>query len=374
MPFAQSAINLTESTPQVCPLRTTRKKIWIDLDNSPHVPFFAPIIQELEKLGHSVLLTARDRYQVRDLAALFNLKCRFIGRVQMANKLAKAGGLGLRSSRLAWIGLREKPDLAVSHGSRSQIVAASILGIPCISIGDYEHTARLKIIKATWVMVPEVIPDEALRYKKPWILKYPGIKEDVYAPTFVPDAGIVSLLGISDRDIVITARPPASEANYHSEESEKLFRASMELLAKHKQTKILLIPRNERQAETLRKLWPNLFASGKLIMLEHAVNGLNLIWHSDLVVSGGGTMNREAAALGVPVYSVFRGKTGAVDQYLAKSGRLILLESVNEVRTKLLVVKRKRQPYCANEGSRALPVIVNHLQSVLTSDLVMRQT
>jgi len=43
-------------------------KIWIDLDNTPHVPFFKPIIRELEKRGHEVVLTARDAFQVCELA------------------------------------------------------------------------------------------------------------------------------------------------------------------------------------------------------------------------------------------------------------------------------------------------------------------
>ena len=100
---------------------------------------------------------------------------------------------------------------------------------------------------------------------------------------------------------------------------------------------------------------------------EQVVDGLNLIWHSDFVISGGGTMNREAAALGVPVYSIFRSKIGAVDQYLSSMGRLVLLESAEDLRTKILLVRRNRPAKPQNGHAAALSSIVEHIIAIMNS-------
>ena len=114
--------------------------------------------------------------------------------------------------------------------------------------------------------------------------------------------------------MVVTVRPPATEAHYHNPESEELFAESLRLLAQTRSARAITLPRNARQGEQLRREWADLIANGTMIIPDTPVDGLNLIWFSDLVISGGGTMNREAAALGVPVYSIFRGKIGAVDK------------------------------------------------------------
>jgi hypothetical protein len=174
------------------------------------------------------------------------------------------------------------------------------------------------------------------------LLSYPGIKEDVYVPRFTPDPSVLKKLGLDPGDIIVTIRPPATEAHYHNPEAEVLLESVFEMLAGIPESRIVLLPRNDKQEEAIRRMRPDLFARGKVRVPSEVVDGLNLIWHSDLVISGGGTMNREAAALGVPVYSVFRGHIGAVDRYLASVGRLVLLESVEDVWHKILVQRRER--------------------------------
>jgi predicted glycosyltransferase len=215
-------------------------------------------------------------------------------------------------------------------------------------------------------MVPDAIPEDAFEFDKDQILKYPGIKEDVYVPRFKPDPGIQNELGISQHHLVVTLRPPASEAHYHRPESDSLFEAVIQWLAQTPNAKVILLPRNQKQEVSIRKTWPELFSSGKLVLPARALDGLNLIWYSDLVISGGGTMNREAAALGVPVYSIFRGKIGAIDRYLADSGRLVLVESIEEVRTKILPQHRRRPAAPASRNNGALSKIVDNITSVLS--------
>jgi len=340
------------------------KKIWIDLENSPHVPFFKPIMEELENRGHTVVVTARDCFQVCELADLFGLQYKLVGRHYGKHTLAKLAGLGIRVLQLSPLVLREKPDLALSHGSRSLFLLSSLLRIPTLTIFDYEYSKWVNFFKPTWIMVPEVMPDaavEAVGIGKDRLLRYPGIKEDVYAPAFRPDPTLRQRLGLKESDLVVTIRPPANEAHYHNPESEILLDAVFEFLGQRPETRAVLVPRTTKQGNELRRRWPQLFESRQMFIPEHVVDGLDLIWASDLVISGGGTMNREAAALGVPVYSIFRGRIGAVDHYLEQAGRLTLLASVQDVRQKLNLTRRTRAAGPQVEAHNTLHVVVDNI-------------
>ncbi len=341
------------------------KKIWIDLDNSPHVPFFIPIIEELKRRGYTIFLTARDVFQVKELIELHHLDCKCIGRHYGKHKFLKLLGILIRTLQLLPVAARSGSHLAVAHGSRAQLTLATTLGIPTLHIGDYEHATVSAVIHPTWVLVPEVIPVEGIREPRDRILRYPGIKEDVYVPTFKPDPAIRQLLNLSDGDIVVTVRPPASEAHYHNPLSDELFNATIEFLGRNPRVKMVLLPRNQRQSDAIERTWPQLFSTGRMIIPPQVVDGLNLIWFSDVVISGGGTMNREAAALGVPVYSIFRGKTGAVDRYLSTSGRLVMIESAEDLPTKVRLVQRSH-PLALDGAQRpALQAIVDHIVAIV---------
>jgi predicted glycosyltransferase len=278
-----------------------------------------------------------------------------------------------RALQLARAVLREKPKLAISHGSRAQFIAAKIIRIPSLAIFDYEHAEGIPFINPTWAITPEIISDvgikngimNRIKNKKIRILKYPGIKEDVYVPYFKPDPNIISEIGLDGKDLVITIRPPATEAHYYNPRSEELFEAAINFLGPIPNTRLVLLPRNNKQKAFIQKAWSEWSANGKIIIPNHVVDGLNLIWHSDLVISGGGTMNREAASLGVPVYSIFRGRIGAVDRYLSEKGRLVLLESVDDIKTKVFLTKRALKENFEKRSNVTLNFIVNHIIAIL---------
>jgi len=342
------------------------KKIWIDFDNSPHVPFFNPIIKELKQRGCFVTLTARDCFQVCGLADLYGLKYRRVGRHYGKNKILKVLGTIIRSIQLLPTIFGERPVLAVSHGSRSQLIAAKMLGIQTVIIFDYEFTQGVGPIFPDWVIGPELIPNRLHNHTHIRFLRYPGIKEDIYVPSFKPDSSILNELGLNGEDFIITMRPPATEAHYHNPESEKLFVAVVEFLVQNPVVKIVILPRNEKkQTAWIKDMWSESYQTGKIIIPDHAVNGLNLIWHSDFVISGGGTMNREAAALGVPVYSIFRGKIGAVDRYLSNNGRLTLLENVEDIKTKVKIIPRNKSVKFEGGNRDSLKAIIGHLEEIL---------
>lgn len=340
-------------------------KVWIDLDNTPHVPFFIPIIDELKKHGIEIVLTARNMYQTREMLEFFHLPCKVIGSHYGKNKALKVLSNCVRTALLAPTAAKSRPDLAVSHGARAQLLISKVFGIPTMMLHDYEHSTKTGFIESDWIVVPDMIPQEAMTKATNRVLRYPGLKEDVYVPRFQPDPSIRKQLGLSDDDIVAVVRPPATEAHYHNPESDVLFAETMRFLGSIPNVRAVTLPRNTKQGKQLHAEWNHLISDGRMVIPSSPVNGLNLIWYSDLVVSGGGTMNREAAALGVPVYSIFRGKIGAVDRYLAERGRLILIEHPQEVRSKIKVCRWARPSHPDTGARPALAFIVNSILQAL---------
>ena len=353
------------NAPSCRAIAASRPKIWIDLENTPHIPFFKPIIRELEARGYSVVLTARDAFQTCAMATQYGLPYTRIGRHYGQNPLLKLCGLVLRSMQLLPFALRERPMLGLNHGARAQILVCNLLRIPNVLIMDYEHTKTLPMVRPSWEIVPEVVSAERLHCRrKERIRKFAGIKEDVYVPEFRPDSSIVELLHLNG-DVIVTVRPPATEAHYHNPEAEVFFQQFMERVCQTPGVKAVLLPRNNTQEAGLRTEYPHWFRDSKVVIPGRVVDGLNLLWHSDLAVSGGGTMNREAAALGLPVYSIFRGRIGAVDRSLQGQGRLVLIESVEDVYAKILLQRRVREASPDSKPRRALHEIVNHVESIL---------
>jgi predicted glycosyltransferase len=353
------------TSPGVGKTSASKKTVWIDIDNSPHVPFFLPIVEELRRRGIDLVLTARAAYQVCDLIELFSMPCEVIGRHYGKNKVLKVLGNCLRAAELLPLAIARRPDLAISHWSRAQVLVSKALGIPTLVMHDYEHSTKTGFIEPSWILMPDVIPNNVMSKKTERVLRYQGLKEDVYVPQFRPDASILDRLGLDTRDLIVTLRPPATEAHYHNPESEVLFNETLRFLAKQPHVRIVVLPRSARQNEQIRKDWAGLISLGQVVIPKEAVNGLDLIWFSDLVISGGGTMNREAAALGVPVYSIFRGKVGAVDKYLSENGRLVLIESIQEVRSKIRLTHWERPARPSNGGGTVLQSIVNNVISIL---------
>ncbi|MBV9644678.1 MAG: DUF354 domain-containing protein [Verrucomicrobia bacterium] len=340
------------------------RKIWIDLENTPHVPFFKPIIRELERRNYKVLLTARDAFQTCEMATRYGFIYTKIGRHYGQNRFLKLWGLMVRSLQLIPFIVRERPCLGLNHGARAQILICNLLGIPNVMIMDYEHAKTLPLVRPWWEIVPDVISDEGLHCRrKERIRKFSGIKEDVYVPEFSPDPSIIEKLRL--KGIVVTVRPPASEAHYHNAEADVLFESLLERICSTQDVKAVLLPRNSAQKEKIVADHPHWFKESKVIIPEGVVDGLNLLWHSDLAVSGGGTMNREAAALGVPVYSIFRGQIGAVDRCLQAQGRLVLIERTEDVQSKILLRPRARDSVLYPKSSRALQEVVDHIDGIV---------
>jgi len=342
--------------------------VWIDLDNSPHVFFFDPIIKELKERGYHVPVSVRDFGQVVGLADMFGIEYQKIGRHYGKYKLIKGLGLLWRAFRMIPFVLRQKPDLAVSHGSRSQFIIGKIFGIPVVHIDDYEFSQTLPFFQPNLEIVPEILPDEVLKQRKAdRTIKYPGIKEDVYINNIKTDPGILDTLSVDADDILITLRPPATFAHYHSAKSDELFELAIKYVCDQPNSVVVVLPRTKNQGEDIKKEWKEYFKNRKMIIPDQVVDGLNLVWHSDLVISGGGTMIREAAALHVPAYSIFGGQVGAVDEYLQKDGRLTLIRDENDIYSKMTLTRRDRLDQPEMRDSPAMNFIVDEMLKLIDS-------
>lgn len=344
-------------------------RIWIDLDNSPHVPFFRPIIEELRDCGFDLMITARDMYQTRELVRFFDIKnCKVIGSHYGKHTLAKVFCNCSRALQLLPICLRQRPQLAISHGSRAQVLVSKLLRIPTLMIHDYEFSTKTGWIQPDWTLMPDVIPSDRMSKDSRRVLKYPGLKEDVYVPRFAPDPSIQMQLGLNPEKIIVTVRPPACDSHYHTVETENLFIATVGYLSTIDKVQFVVLPRNAKQKVALQERWSSLINSGQMVIPGGAVDGLNVMWFSDLVISSGGTMNREAAALGIPVYSIFRGKIGAVDEFLAKEGRLQLVNNSDDLRSQVKLVKWPRPATPDVVNRPALSAIVRRIVNIANGD------
>jgi predicted glycosyltransferase len=340
-------------------------RIWIDIDNTPHIPFFMPIISVLEQHGHQVLITARDAFQVCELADKMGLRYAQIGHHYGKNSFMKIFGLFRRSGQLIPFLVRQRPALALSHGARSQMFLSNLFRIPTIEIADYEHARNIPLGGPKWLIVPESIFGYDFSLKPNRLRFYRGIKEDVYVPGFRPDPFLLDELGLSRDEKIVTVRPPANEAHYYNPESDRLLEEFMARICQTPGVRAVMLPRNRQQEEAIRRAHPNWFINAKTVIPPRVLDGLNLLWFSDLVVSGGGTMNREAAALGIPVYSIFRGKTGAVDSTLEREGRLVLIRSADEVWKKIKIVQRRKNLGMNSQPRPALKDIVDNIEDII---------
>jgi predicted glycosyltransferase len=308
-------------------------RVWIDLTNSPHVLVMRPVIDVLRADGHEVEVTARDFAQTLGLLERFEIPHTAIGRHRGERLPAKAAGLASRSLALVrWA--RRTPrrfDIALGHGSNDVSVAARMLGIPCSTTFDYEwaavqHHVNCRLAQA--VVVPDAIPPQRLeRYgAKGKVRAYEGLKEEYYLADFEPDPAVLVELGLDRARPLVVVRTPPEVSLYHRFEND-LFAALLERLrvaADSDGVQSVVLPRTDAQRAQLR-------AVPGFTVPQRAIDAQSLIAFADLVISAGGTMNREAVALGTPVYTTFEGRLGAVDERLIAEGRLRKLEHVEEL-------------------------------------------
>lgn len=297
-------------------------RIWIDMTAPAHVLVFRPLIPRFEAAGHEVEVTARDYAQTLDLLELHGIEHTSFGRHGGASRLRKLGSLLSRTRAMKRFGRDRNFDLAVAHGSNDLALAAKRLRIPAVNMFDYEFATLQHNVgcrPARRVIVPDAIPPERLRrygVGPGKLVQYPGLKEDYYLADFEPDRSVPAALGVEDERIVVVLRPPPDVSLYHRK-SNPLFPQVLEHLGRDPEVHAVVLPRTTEQRDYVRSL-----ALPSVIVPERAVDAQSLVALADLVVSAGGTMNREAVALGTPVYTTYGGRLGGVDEALIREHRL----------------------------------------------------
>jgi predicted glycosyltransferase len=289
---------------------------------SAHVLVFRPLLEILRERGDEVEITARDYAQTLQLLELHGLRAEVIGRHGGRSRVAKFRQLRSRLRALRrWARAREF-DVALAHGSHELTMTARRLGIPSSTTFDYEFAwlqHQLGCRAATRVVVPEAIPPERLeRYgvRPPKLVRYPGLKEEYYLADFEPDPRVLEPWPIEAGRVLVVLRPPP-DVSLYPRQSNPLFPQTLDHLGRRNDVHAVVLPRTQEQREFVRGL-----ELPSVLVPERAVDAQSLIALADLVVSAGGTMNREAAALGVPVYTTYGGRLGGVDEELIRQGRL----------------------------------------------------
>jgi predicted glycosyltransferase len=307
-------------------------RIWVDISNSPQVPLFRPLVALLLKRGHDVQVTTREYAQTIELLGLHRIDHDVVG---PRHGGARAGGKALamagRLRALRRYARARDFDLAVSHASHELPLVARSLGVPATYAFDYEYATvqhGLGCRAANRVVVPDAIPQERLdrlgaRVAK--VRRYPGLKEEYYLHDFAPDASVLDGLDLDHNHILVVVRTPPEVSLYHRHGSP-LFDDVLARLGREPSVQVVALPRTAEQRDAIRRQ-----SAASVVVPEHAIDAQSLVALSDLVVSAGGTMNREAVALGVPVYTTFAGRLGAVDESLVRDGRLRVLRSADDL-------------------------------------------
>ena len=307
-------------------------RIWLDLHNSPHPLLFAPVVRRLEEQGHRVLVTARDNAQTVELAYERWPHTEVIGGSSPRGRRAKAQTLGRRIADLRHWAARERPDVALSHNSYAQIVAARARRLPVVTAMDFEHQPanHLAFRLAHRVLLPEALRSEPIRRQGATPAKtvfYPGLKEELYLGDFEPDHAVLEHAGVraGGDDRLVVARTPPDRALYHRVENS-LFVEALRTVGRRDRVVCVVLTRNAAQRSTLQGL-----ALEGCVLPSASLDSRSLMYRSDLVLGAGGTMTREAALLGVPTFSLFAGQEPAVDRWLAQQGMLSRLVSVAQL-------------------------------------------
>lgn len=333
-------------------------KVWFDCTAAAHPLVLRPVIEAFRDRGDEVLVTAREYGQTVGLLDLLGIPHLVVGAHGGASRVKKVLSLGSRSLSLIRPVRAFGPDLAVGHGSVDLAIVSKLLGVPSVQLQDYEFAGlqrQLAFRAASRVLVPDSIPVERMvrvGAGPDKLVRYPGLKEDYYLADFEPDPSVLDRLGIDPDRVLAIVRPPPETSEYHEE--NPVHDAVMERLARADDVTCVFIPRTERQAAEARAM-----GSRNLIVPREAVDAQSLIAFADLVVSAGGTMNREAVALGTPVYSTFAGRLGGVDEALIAAGRLNVLDDP----TAIALVKK--EPAAGPTEARDPSVLVEGILGAL---------
>ncbi len=288
--------------------------IWFDITNSPHVFFLEPFMKHFEKKGFEIYVTARDFYRLDQLLDAKKIKYQMVGGHFGKNIAAKAFGMAHRVAALTLKIKKLKPRACIAAGSPYAMVTSKLLGIPSAWITDNDistHMTRYGAAYASKVFLPEESHVDFYTkhgVKKEKIVLFKGLKEDFYLNNFKADPEYLKKIGVNGRVAVMRSEP--SHAVYFKGEKGPEGQIIQTLLDKG--YNLVYLPRTKEEEANIRKEFPSVFVP------EKAVDGQNLLANSEILIGAGGSMNREAVALGTKVLSTYSGESLGVDEWLIR--------------------------------------------------------
>ena len=307
-------------------------RVWVDLTNTAHVLVLRPLVELLERDGHEVEITARPLSHTLELLDDWGHRYEALGRYGGVARAGKARAAAGRVAELLRFARGRGFDCALAHGSTDLPVVCRALRIPNSTMFDYEWAALQHHVNcrlASRVLVPDAIPAERLaRYgaRPPKLVRYPGLKEEYYLADFEPDAGVLDALGLDREPPLCVVRTAPSYALYLGGSENPLLPRLLRHLSDGEGAQTVVLARTPEQRADVRAL-----GLERVVVPERTVDGRSLVALADVLVSAGGTMNREAAVLGTPVWSMFEGPLGGVDEQLVREGRLGILSDAAQI-------------------------------------------
>ena len=318
-------------------------RIWFDADNGPHVLVMKPLAEELTRRGHTVIFTARDRANTCELSDMYGFDYTKVGGPYGKSTIKKVLGTLKRAAQLRKVMKNWKADVSFGHGSRSLPIASKLLKVPSITMYDYEWVSPSIFNKfCKKILIPDAITknraiEAGIDLNK--VEFYPGFKENLYLNNIQPDPKIAEELSLKADKIKVLLRPPATTAHYHNPEAEEILNELLKKLLNNPEVQLIWIPRTEDQNELVKGNY-----KAHIIIPTKVYPGPQLILAMDMIIGGGGTMTREAAILGIPSVSFFRGRRGAVDDKLESLKRLKLIEKPEQVEELAIQINKSVQP------------------------------
>lgn len=342
-------------------------RVWIDIDNPPQVQYLLPLHRALRTAGMDTVVTARNYGTTVEMLQAAGVTPQVFGARVGQGRLRKGVAVLRRAQALArFFPPHRRPDVVVA-ASRAAAVAAWRMRVPAFLIGDYEHVhVRIYRLTRSKILYPDVIdPAVFMRQglREQDLVPFHGLKEDLtFAGCDLDAIEPYDLGDVPAGAVRVLFRPPSETSHYYNAGSSTMARAALRWLAAAGAV-VVFAPREPEQAALLEdQAWAH-----PPIILRRAVPFAALLTSVDAVVCGGGTMLREAAYLGIPAYSIFRSRAGAVDSWLEDVGRVRLVQTPADLAE---IELRKRGPLRRLDSN---PHLVDELVAMIATAVAERK-
>lgn len=314
------------------------KKIWFDITNTPHVHFLLGVKDILDDIDqYSYTYTSREFSETNKLLhQKIGDNFTSIGKHYGKKNINKVRGLISRFLDVSKsVG---EYDISISNGSENAIWLSFLKRKKSIAFGDNDTARQWTYGRfVSFAFFPNAIPKSVLTKQgipDRKLYLYDGYKEDIYLSGFKPDQNFLSKLPFQEYVIV---RPENLMANYIRNNEVRSIVPDLLKMLSGSGVNILYLPRYKVDFE---------YAKGikGIYIPDEPINGLDACFYANAVLTGAGTLAREAACMSVPAYSFYAGKQLlAVDQQMIKKEMVMYSRDPDQI-VQSVIRKNKNEP------------------------------